>query len=85
VAIFEGFGGCVRLVLLGFLGDIWWQYLVDISVRRPNIDQILPYQQKVKYRLIVLTGTLPRGTMVLCKHPVDHVKRLWPLPWPVAR
>ncbi len=52
-------------VLLFFLGDIWWQYLVDISVCCPNIDQISPYQQEGKYRLIVLTGTLPRydGTM----------------------
>ncbi len=58
------------------------QYLVDISVRRPNINQILTLQQEGKYRLIVLTGTI--GT--ICEHRVNHgVKRLWPLPWPVAR
>ncbi len=40
----------LRLVLLFFFKAIFeWQYLVDISVRCPNIDQILlPYQQEDK-------------------------------------
>ncbi len=73
--------------LAGFFQAIFgWQYLVEISVRRPNINQILPYQQEGKISPHRTNRYSTQVQQVLCQHHVNHgVKWLWPLPWPVAR